>query len=142
MKTKIQKTIVGGIAGTGIMTLIMLMAPMMGIPKMNPPEMLSGMLGLPLIIGWIMHFMIGIVFASFYVYVLDAWFIKIKSDVINGALFGFIVFVFAQIMLMLIKIIMGGMDSAEGTILLMMMGSLLGHLVYGIVAVALVKIKP
>jgi len=79
MKTKIQKTIVGGIAGTGIMTLIMLMAPMMGIPKMNPPEMLSGMLGLPLIIGWIMHFMIGIVFASFYVYVLDAWFIKIKK---------------------------------------------------------------
>ena len=68
MNTKIQKTILAGIIGTAVMTLVMMIAPMMGMPKMCPPVMLSGMSGMPVFVGWIMHFMIGIVFAFAYTY--------------------------------------------------------------------------
>lgn len=141
MKTKIQKSVLGGLVGTAVMTLIMFIAPMMGMPKMNPAEMLSGMLGVPTFLGWIMHFMIGIVFAASYVFIISELLKKVNSKVINGALFGLIVFVFAQIMMMMMKSLMGGMASPEGNMALMMIGSIMGHLVYGVVTVALVKVK-
>ncbi|MBG0780957.1 MAG: hypothetical protein H0S84_01675 [Bacteroidales bacterium] len=46
------------------MTLIMMVGPMMGMPKMNPATMLSMMMGFPLIVGWIMHFMIGLILCA------------------------------------------------------------------------------
>lgn len=141
MKNKIQKSVLGGIVGTGVMTLIMFIAPMTGMPKMSPPEMLSGMLGLPIIAGWMMHFMIGILFAFSYVFVISGYLKKINSKMVNGALFGLIVFLFAQVMMFLMKSIMGGMASPEGSMALMMIGSIMGHLVYGIVTVLLVKSK-
>ena len=57
MNTKFKKSILAGIIGTVLMTAVMMMAPMMGMPKMSPPEMLSGMLNMPIFVGWIMHFM-------------------------------------------------------------------------------------
>lgn len=56
MNTKIQKPILGGIIGTAIMTMVMFVAPMIGMPKMSPTEMLSGMLGMPVVVGWTVHF--------------------------------------------------------------------------------------
>ena len=141
MKNKIQKSVLGGIVGTAVMSLIMFIAPMMGMPKMDPPEMLSNMLGIPVILGWMMHFMIGISFAFSYVFVISGYLKKINSKVINGALFGLIIFLFAQIMMFLMKNMMGGMASPEGSMALMMMGSILGHIVYGVVTVILIKVK-
>ena len=71
MKTKIQKSVLGGLVGTAVMTLVIFLAPMMGMPKMNPAEMLSSMMGVPILIGWIMHFMTGIIFALGYVFLLS-----------------------------------------------------------------------
>lgn len=139
MKNKIQKSVLGGIIGTAIMTLIMFVAPIMGMPKMSPPAMLSGMLGVPIIVGWIMHFMIGITFALSYVFVISSYLKRISSKMINGALFGIIIFLFAQIMMFLMKSIMGGMNTTEGSMALMMIGSIMGHIVYGVVTVILVK---
>lgn len=68
MNTKIQKSILAGIIGTAIMTVVMMVAPMMGMPKMSPPKILAGMLGMPILVGWVMHFVIGIVFAFAYTY--------------------------------------------------------------------------
>lgn len=141
MKNKIQKSILGGIVGTGVMSLIMFIAPLMGMPKMSPPEMLSNMLGLPFILGWIMHFMIGITFALSYVFIISGYLKKISSKMVNGALFGLIIFLFAQVMMLLMNGIMGGMASPEGSMVLMMIGSIMGHIVYGIVTVILIKVK-
>ena len=66
MQNKITKSITAGIIGTTVMTLFMMIAPMMGMPKMSAPHMLSGMLGVPIAVGWIMHFMIGTIFAFAY----------------------------------------------------------------------------
>lgn len=68
MNTKIQKTVLAGIIGTAIITLVMMITPILGFPKMSPPKMLSGMLHVPLLVGWIMHFITGIIFAFLYTY--------------------------------------------------------------------------
>jgi len=139
MKSKIQQSIIGGIIGTAAMTMVMFIGPMMGMPKMNPAEMLSGMMGLPLMMGWLMHFMIGIVFAFGYILLLKNLFININKKVLKGTIFGFAVFVFAQIMMAVMGAIMGDMPTPQGNMLLMAIGSIVGHIVYGIVVVLFVK---
>lgn len=129
MNNKIQKTILAGIIGTAIMTIIMMIAPMMGMPKMSPPNMLSGMLGLPVFVGWLMHFMIGIIFAFAYTYLcILKW--KIQNVYLRGVVFGIIAFIFAQIIMAIMGAMMP-MPKMEGSMLLMMMGSLMGHIIFG-----------
>jgi uncharacterized membrane protein YagU involved in acid resistance len=129
MSTKNQKTILAGIIGTVIMTLVIMVAPMMGMPKMSPPDMLAGMLGMPTFVGWIMHFMIGITFAFAYTYIcIFKW--KIKNVYLKGAVFGAIIFVFAQVA-MAIMGAMFPMPAPEGSMMLMMIGSLMGHIIFG-----------
>ncbi len=50
MKTKISEAVIGGLVGTDAMTMVMFVAPLMGIPKMSPPSMLSMMMGVPSLI--------------------------------------------------------------------------------------------
>lgn len=142
MKTKIQKSIIAGIVGTAVMTIVMFLAPMMGMPKMNPAAMLSAMMGVPILIGWIMHFMTGIIFALGYVFLLSNLVKKINSKVVKGAIFGIGVFIFAQVMMAIMEAVMGGMPAPQGNMLLMFIGSVMGHLVYGIVTVLSLGLKP
>ena len=139
MKSQIQKSVLGGLLGTAAMTLIIFMAPMMGMPKMNPAEMLAGMMGVPIVMGWLMHFMTGIVFALAYVFIIKDLLKKINSKVAKGAIFGFAVFVFAQIMMRIMGAMMGGMPTPEGNMMLMAIGSIIGHLLYGVVTAIVVK---
>lgn len=129
MNTKIQKSILAGIIGTAVMTVVMMVAPMMGMPKMSPPEMLAGMLGMPVFVGWIMHFMIGIMFAFAYTY-LCIFKHKISNVWLKGAVFGVVVFVFAQVMMAIMGMIMP-MPKMEGSMIPMMVGSLMGHIIFG-----------
>lgn len=131
MKSSIIKPILGGVVGTAVMTLVMFIAPMMGMPKMSPPDMLAGMMGFPIAVGWIMHFMVGVVFALMYSLALVNL-IKLENVFIKGAVFGFIVFVFAQIM-MAVMGAMFPMPKPEGSMALMMTGSIIGHVIYGAV---------
>lgn len=132
-----KKSILAGIIGTAIMTMIMFVAPMIGMPKMSPPEMLSGMMGLPIIVGWMMHFMVGITFALAYTF-LFAPRVKIDNIYAKGAAFGFIVFIFAQIMMAMMGA-MFPMPQPEGSMLLIMMGSIMGHIVFGMSVSSTVK---
>lgn len=131
MNIKIQKSILAGLIGTAIMTSVMLVAPMMGMPKMSPPKMLSGLLGLPTVVGWMMHFIIGIVFAFGYTY-LCIFKHKINNIWLKGSVFGIVVFVFAQIMMAIMGRMMP-MPEAEGSMILAVMGSLIGHIIFGMV---------
>ena len=139
MKTKIQHAVLVGIVATAAMTMVMFVAPFMGMPKMNPAEMLAGMMGLPVFIGWIMHFMIGVIFALAYIFFLSGFLGKISSKIGKGALFGFIVFVFAQVMMAVMGAFMGGMPSPAGSMTLAILGSIIGHIVFGIVVTLFVS---
>lgn len=137
MKSNIIKSLIGGLAGTAVMTIVTMMAPYMGLPKMSPPEMLSGMMGFPIIVGWIMHFMIGISFAAVYVLILQKAFISLNT-LLRGALFGIAAFVFAQVMMLLMGMVIGGMPSPESP-MLMMIGSFMGHIIFGVVVAKTVE---
>ena len=137
MNSKISKSILAGVIGTALMSLVTFIAPMMGIPKMSPPDMLAGMMGMPIIVGWVMHFMIGIIFAFAYTY-LFAPKVKISNLFLKGAVFGFVVFIFAQIMLAIIGAMLP-MSKIEGSIMLIMMGSIIGHVIYGMAVSKTVK---
>jgi len=136
MNTTLSKPILGGIIGTAIMTLLMFVAPMMGMPKMSPPEMLAGMMGVPVFIGWFMHFMVGIVFAFSYVILLHR-IITVSNLLLKGIIFGLIVFIFAQIMMATMSFIFP-MPKSDDSMLLMMLGSIMGHALYGAITVKII----
>ena len=139
METKIKQSVIGGIAGTAVMTMVMFVAPMMGMPKMNPAAMLSVMMGLPLSIGWIMHFMIGIIFALTYAFLFIPLVKKVNNNMLKGAIFGLAAFVFAQIAIAIMGTMLGGMPPMEDSMMLMMIGSIAGHVIFGIAVALFVK---
>ncbi len=59
--------IVAGLVGTAAMTILMMLAPMMGMPKMDIVGMLGGMFttnqGSAKLTGLVIHFMMGVIFA-------------------------------------------------------------------------------
>lgn len=126
----------GGIIATAIMTMLMLVAPMMGMPKMAIGNMLAGFIGIPVWMGWVMHFVIGTVLAAAYVFV---WKNRLPgSAVVKGLLFALIPFFMAQIIVM--PMMGAGLFSGNTPAPMMMVtGSLLGHLIYGAVLGAVSK---
>jgi uncharacterized membrane protein YagU involved in acid resistance len=139
MKSKLLQAVLGGMAATLVMTIVMFIGPFMGLPKMNPAAMLSMMMGFPLFAGWIMHFMIGIIFALAYVFLFVPIVKKLNSRVMKGMIFGLAVFVFAQIMMAIMGAIFGEAPSPGGSMVLTIVGSIMGHIIYGIVVVLFVR---
>lgn len=128
------KAILAGLGGTAVMTLVAMMAgPMMGI-EMNVPKMLSGFMKVPLAVGWIVHFMIGTVLALIYVaLVID---LLPGAPWLRGALYGLAPFFLAQIAVMPMMG-MGFFTINAPNTMMLVMGSLIGHLVYGAVVGAI-----
>lgn len=141
MQNKLQEAVTSGIAATIVMTLLMMIGGAMGMPKMIPPDMLAGMLGVPVPIGWVIHFLIGNVFAAGYVFLFNNWLRKINNRTARGAVFGVIAFITAQIGLPVMETIFGGgnMPAPEGSMALLMIGSVMGHVIFGIIVALLVK---
>jgi uncharacterized membrane protein YagU involved in acid resistance len=139
MQTKIQQSIISGIAATIVMTILMVAGGAMGMPKMSPPDMLATMMEVPPAVGWVLHFLVGIIFAAGYVFLFNKWVKKISSRVLKGAIYGIVAFIIAQIGLPVLSAIFGDMPSPEGSMALLMIGSILGHIVFGIVIALIVK---
>jgi uncharacterized membrane protein YagU involved in acid resistance len=124
----LSKAIIAGLVATAAMMMMMLIAPLMGMPEMNIGRMLSGFMGVPLVLGWIAHFMIGTVLALIYAYALAS---RLPGAVwVKGLLFGLIPWFMAQI---IVNPMMGAGVFASNTAApaAIVMGSLMGHLVYG-----------
>jgi len=120
----IGRAVIAGVVGTAVMTGVGLwMAPLMGLPAMNPAVMLAGAMGGNLALGWAAHFMIGVTLAALYALVG----MRLPGPgFTRGALFGIAPFLMAQIVVMP----MMGMPVFSGSAA-MAFGSLVGHLVYG-----------
>ncbi len=137
------KAIAAGITGTIIMTLFTYMGGMMNI-RMNIPEMLAGVFGGKLFIGWIMHFMIGTALALNYGLVFYS-----KSDInpfwLRGAVYGIIPWFIAQVIVMPMMSMMNGMTYSSGLFsgsVMLAAASLVGHLIYGAVVGSIYKPEP
>ena len=138
--------IVAGLAGTVVISMIMAMAPKMGLPKMAIWGMLGSMFSKDgnNTLGWIIHFMMGVIFAIIYA---ALWAAGIGSaTLLSGVIFGVAHFLIAGLMMggipMMHAGIKAGTVKAPGVLMLNsgvmgLMGGLIGHAVYGLV-VALV----
>lgn len=126
MTIDFSRAAAAGIIATLVMTATGLwVAPLMGIPAMNPAVMLAGAMGGSILLGWAAHLMIGTILAIGYAAVAP-WIPG--APPLRGAVYGIAPFLAAQIVVMP----MMGMPVFSGSTVLAM-GSLVGHLVYGAV---------
>ena len=130
MNTKPIQSLIAGIVGTAVMTFIMTVAPEMGIPESNQPAMIAAILRSSITMGWLTHFLIGIIFAAFYVYLFSP-IVIIENKMIKGAIYGFLVSVFAQIMLVIMTSILSVMAAPVESTILLVIRSIMGHVVFG-----------
>jgi len=128
MKPEIKNAVFGGIAGTIVMTLMMMfVAPMMTGMPMDIAEMLGGMLG-GYTMGMIAHIMMGVVIFPLG-YALLAYGFLPGSPLVRGLIFGVVLWVAAVVMVM--PMAGAGFMMANIGGMMAVMASLMGHLVYG-----------
>ena len=102
--TNISRGIGAGLAATAVLSMIMVAKGMMGLmPELDVIAMLSSMMNTPPAVGWVMHFMIGMLawglgFVAFY------RFLPGGSDISKGISFG----IAAWVMMMLAIMPMAG----------------------------------
>jgi hypothetical protein len=143
MEFDLVSAIIAGLAGTGVMTAMMMMAPKMGMPEMDIPQLLSSMFGAPgnKMMGMGMHVMMGVVFSIIYALLFDAS--GNDSVIVLGIIYGAGHWIVAGLMMagmpMMHKGIQSGDVDEPGLFMLkkggMMgfMGGLMGHMVFGLV---------
>lgn len=139
--------IVAGLIGTAVITIVMNMAPQMGMPKMDIVGMLGSMFSPEgnRMLGLAMHLMMGIVFAIIYALLWNAGLGTV--GLLWGALFGAGHWIVAGAMMggmsMMHAGVKAGAVEAPGVFMvnnggvMAFMGGLIGHIIFGLV-VALV----
>jgi len=142
----ILSAVIAGLVGTVVFTMVMVMAPKMGMPKMDIVGLLGSMFGGEnRALGMIIHLMMGAIFAIIYAYLWGAGIGTLS--LLGGVIFGVVHWLVVGLMMggmpMLHTGIKSGSVEAPGAFMLKsggpvaFMGGLIGHIVFGIV-VALV----
>lgn len=128
----LARAIVGGVVGTGVMSMLWLVEPHIGMQSLAAGDILSSLLAVATayfspgpVLGWTIHVLVGIAFALVYL----RFFVRRLPGppVARGLLYGAMIFVLAQLVFM--PLVGAGVFSKGD--LLLLVGSLVGHLVYG-----------
>jgi uncharacterized membrane protein len=107
-----------------MMSILMLMAPKMGMPPMNIGEMLGSMMGGITALGWVAHFMMGLMLSILYALVFAR---RLPGPYpVRGMLFALLPWLMSQVVVMP----MMGSGFFSGS-MLAAAGSLMGHLIFG-----------
>lgn len=135
--------IVAGLAGTIIISMVMMMAPKMGMPKMAIWEILGAMFSPEgnVTLGWVMHLMMGVIFGIIYA---ALWGVGIGSvSAVSGLIFGIVHWLVVGLMMggmpMMHAGIKAGTVSVPGVFMfknggmMSFMGGLMGHIIFGVV---------
>jgi uncharacterized membrane protein YagU involved in acid resistance len=126
------RAIAAGAIATASMTALLLIEPAVGLPEIAIGQLLSSSLSFTTAVlsvgpalGWLLHFLVGIAWALLYAGVV---LVRLPgTPLIRGILYGGLVFLLAQTVLM--PLVGAGLFSRGDVPTLV--GSLLGHLVYG-----------
>lgn len=136
-RINMSKALGAGFVATLVMTLLIYAAPMMGMPKMDVAAMLGSMLtgtmpepsSAPWWTGMIIHFIDGtVIFPLIYAYLLYP--MLPGGPTLRGTWWGTILFLLAQAIVMPMMG-MGFFSANAPQPILSVLGSLLGHIVYG-----------
>ena len=117
----IKKAFLSGIIATAVMSALIFISHSLGFPRMPVWEILANAFGIPVLAGWIIHFLIGILLAGIYILFFKK---RLPGNyVLKGMIFSLFPFFLAQVFSLF-----GGKIS-----LILTLRSLIGHLVYGFV---------
>jgi hypothetical protein len=141
MQTKIRLSVISGITATAAMTIFSVTSTAIGMPDINPAQMMAGIFHVPIAAGWLMHLMIGIIFAAGYVFFFNNWLKNITSRTERGAVYGFIAFVIGQIGFSMLDAFFNTEPSPplESSVALLLIVSTVNHIVFGMVVSLFVK---
>ncbi|MBS3915606.1 MAG: hypothetical protein KG003_14015 [Bacteroidetes bacterium] len=130
MKINLLNSVIIGVVSTIGMSILMLVLSNLGFPEMNPPKMMAHIMHQSLFVGWIIHLMIGITFSIMF-HILYNWKLHTKSWYLNGVIFGILAWILAQIGFGVIGAVAGMPPARNGSMELMIAGSILTHLFFG-----------
>ena len=130
----VKRATAAGVIGTAVITALWQVEPAIGLPRIAVGHILSTFmavsvahLNVGIAGGWVVHFIVGILLALLYAALFAE---RLPgSPLWRGATYGALVFVLAQCVFM--PLVGGGFFSRGDVELLI--GSLLGHIAYGIV---------
>jgi len=136
-RRNVRRAILAGFIATLVMTMIMYVAPMMGMPKMDVAAMLGGMLGQTMpepmsglwLVGMILHFVNGsVIFPLIFAFLLYA---RVPGAAWRkGIIWGLILWLLSQAVVM--PMMGAGFFSSHAPQPMMtVVGSLMGHIIYG-----------
>jgi|ERR1043165_1026560 uncharacterized membrane protein YagU involved in acid resistance len=134
------KVLLAGFVATGAMTLFMIIAPFIGLPKMNFGEFMGALLGDSMVAGWFMHFAIGIIYAFVYVMFFNHT-IPVIKDVFRGMCYGILIFMASEIILTTIMMTREITWAQRENMAVLAFGNCIAHLIYGATLGAFFKNK-
>lgn len=139
----ILNAVIAGVTASLVFSFVLAMAPKMGMPKMDIVGLLGSMFSAKpnQTLGWIMHLMMGIVFALIYAFL---WSSGISGATwVGGLIFGAAQWLVVGMVMGMMPMVHVGIKS--GTVkapglwmtnnggLMAFMGGLVGHMIFGIV---------
>ena len=129
MKPFVTKAILGGLAGTVVLTMMMyLVAPMMLGHSMDIAAMLGSMLGNSWALGMAAHWMNGVlIFPLLYAFLIYK--LRPGSPTVRGIIWGVALWLIAEAMVM--PMMGAGFFSSAAGGTMAAMASLIGHILYG-----------
>jgi hypothetical protein len=138
----ILSAVIAGVVASLVFSMILAIAPKMGMPKMDIVSLLGSMFGKPnQALGWMMHLMMGVVFALIYTFL---WSNGIGAATWTGGLvFGVVHWLIVGMVMGMIPMMHVGIKSgavqAPGLWMtnnggaMAFMGGLVGHAIFGAV---------
>ena len=139
----ILSAVISGVVASLVFSMILWMAPKMGMPKMDIVSLLGSMFStkVNLVLGWMMHLMMGVIFALIYAFLWSrgvgaaTWLGGLAFGAVQWLIVGMIM---GMIPLMHIGIKSGavkapGLWMTNNGGLMAFMGGLVGHMIFGAV---------
>lgn len=143
MELNLVAAVIGGFVATIIMTGIMMMAPTMGMPKMDMPALLGSMFGAPgsKLLGLVMHYMMGIIFGIIYAVLFGV--VAGTNIILLGLIFGIVHWLIVGLMTGMMPMMHAGIRSGDVPApgiymtnlggMMGFIGGLMGHVAFGLV---------
>ncbi len=138
----ILSAVIAGVVASLVFSMILAMAPKMGMPKMDIVSLLGSMFSTKsnLALGWMMHLMMGIVFALIYAFLWSSgisgatW---LGGLILGAAQWLIVGMVMGMIPMMHVGIKSGAVKSpglwmTNNGGLMAFMGGLVGHMIFGV----------
>ena len=123
------KTAIAGLAGTGLMSIIIILIGLTALPTMNFATLIASLLGVHVAFGWVVHFAIGIFWAFVYALLINEN-LPVISNIGRGLIYSVLLFVLSSFA-MLLAAPAGGNEALKQSTVMALLVNLPAYFAYG-----------